>query len=109
MLRARRRMAGAQNRDVGEGLMSKEEEKIADDDVKDLMEDLIWDWRFDEVPDAMRLQCSIAISLKRIADALEGAEKRTGMRVALADIADSLKVLERCESGGMLDVRVCEG
>lgn len=37
--------------------------------------------------DAEHVQCSIAISLKRIADALHGDDQNTGMKHALAEMA----------------------
>lgn len=37
--------------------------------------------------DAEHIQCSIALSLKRIADALHGDDQNTGMKHALADMA----------------------
>lgn len=40
------------------------------------------------VVDSYRLQLSIAISLKRIADALHGDDQNTGMKHALAEMAN---------------------
>lgn len=40
--------------------------------------------------DAEHVQCSIAISLKRIADAIDGDLSNYGMKHALADIANRM-------------------